>query len=459
MSGGVIIGFVAGLVGATVVGVLTNLLTREAEGWIDALPSWLLRLAGRRVPASHRDTLYDEWAAELHHALHGMDDRPLSRLLLGLRYAAGVLCAARRVAKELGPVRHSSTEEFSDAGTNEPVDTPPLAGRQSLDLGLRGMVWSYQAVTQKRAGDSDCLNVVARGPDSSTLAVGFRDGTVRLWDAATGRQAAILTRLDGPVMSITYNADSTALAAIVVDHSDCVLSDEVWLMDAASGQPTARLTTGHRGAAKVLAFSPGGTILATSGYDGTVRLWDTTAHQQTAELIGYNERSYRQREVHKLAYSPDGTILATGGFDGTVRLWDTTAHQQTAELTGKNPGVEALAYSPDGTILASSGSRKMSLWDPATGHLLRDLDAGPVNTICPAAIRGRAFLAAGGKDRTIRIWDVAALKCCSVISVPHPVDAMVCVGDLLVVRQHSGALAIKLDPDSFDSTETTRTGR
>lgn len=105
MSVGVIVGFVAGLAAAVTVGILTSLLTKEAEGWIDALPGWLLRLAQRRVPPSNRGTLYDEWAAELHIVLHGMEARPLSRLLFGIRYAVGLLLAARRVADELGPAR------------------------------------------------------------------------------------------------------------------------------------------------------------------------------------------------------------------------------------------------------------------------------------------------------------------------------------------------------------------
>ena len=61
-------GVVAGTVGTVVAGVLVSLLTRETEGWINAVPVWLLRLARRRVPPSHRDTLWSEWSAELHAA-------------------------------------------------------------------------------------------------------------------------------------------------------------------------------------------------------------------------------------------------------------------------------------------------------------------------------------------------------------------------------------------------------
>src|SRR5215831_10627596 len=68
-------GVVAGTVGTVVAGVLVSLLTRETEGWINAVPVWLLRLARRRVPSSHRDILWSEWSAELHAALHSTEDR------------------------------------------------------------------------------------------------------------------------------------------------------------------------------------------------------------------------------------------------------------------------------------------------------------------------------------------------------------------------------------------------
>jgi hypothetical protein len=61
---GLITGFAAGLAGAIVAGVLISILTKETEGWIDALPDCLLRLARARLPASHRETLWVqlEWS-------------------------------------------------------------------------------------------------------------------------------------------------------------------------------------------------------------------------------------------------------------------------------------------------------------------------------------------------------------------------------------------------------------
>jgi transcriptional regulator with XRE-family HTH domain len=137
MSGGIIAGVLAGTLGALVLGVFTSLLTKETEGFIDALPGLVLRLARRRLPADGRDDLYDEWAAELHIALHQTEGRPLSRLVLGIRYAAGLLRTARRIADELGPARHSTQERWDDHG---PADAPAGLVHGELTADLVGLV-------------------------------------------------------------------------------------------------------------------------------------------------------------------------------------------------------------------------------------------------------------------------------------------------------------------------------
>jgi transcriptional regulator with XRE-family HTH domain len=124
MSGGVIAAFVAGTVSAVSVGVLTSLVTTEAEGRIDGLPMLLLRVARRRLPESSRDDLYDEWAAELHAALHGTQGRPLSRLVLGIRFAAGLVRTARQIADELGTARRPAPDQRDD---DVAADTGPVA--------------------------------------------------------------------------------------------------------------------------------------------------------------------------------------------------------------------------------------------------------------------------------------------------------------------------------------------
>lgn len=94
----------------------------------------------------------------------------------------------------------------------------------------------------------------------------------------------------------------------------------IW--DLHQGGP-ARLVQGHTGVSGdgfygnilAVAFAPFDALLATAGYDGTVRLWDASNGQAIAVLSGHTEG------VLALDWSADGRYLASASWDGTVRVW------------------------------------------------------------------------------------------------------------------------------------------
>jgi predicted nucleotide-binding protein len=85
-----------------------------------------------------------------------------------------------------------------------------------------------------------------------------------------------------------------------------------------AAHPPTRLTrtlTAHTEAVNGVAFSPDGTLLATTSGDRTARLWDLATGQPTVTLTGHTHA------VFGVAFSPDGTLLATASADKTARLW------------------------------------------------------------------------------------------------------------------------------------------
>ena len=236
------------------------------------------------------------------------------------------------------------------------------------------------------------VTTVAFSPDGTTLFSG-QGSTIRLWDAASGRETATLQGHDDWV-HVAFSPDGTILASGSFDRA-------IKLWDAVSGEAIATLL-GHSDWVFSVAFSPDGTTLASGSRDQTVRLWDVASGEEIATLEGHGDW------VFSVAFSPDGTTLASGSRDHTVRLWDVVSRETIGTLEGHGKSVAAVAFSPDGTTLASgSGDHTVRLWD----RLEMEEIVGFPNTAAISSVafspRGNA-LVAGTSEGTIVVWDMSA---------------------------------------------------
>ncbi|HVS20076.1 MAG TPA: protein kinase, partial [Planctomycetota bacterium] len=273
-----------------------------------------------------------------------------------------------------------------------------------------------------------------------------RDGTVRVWDAWTGRQERVFVHSMPEWATFTTAGD-----AVVAGYKsgeliewDLASGELAWRFDPPAhegrgevrlvhdpGRP--RLYTSTRGfgiecwqrvgtgwtrvgaaalpTAGTIDVSPRGDLLAVGATDGACHLFASDGLTSVRVLRDLGDSLLRVR------FAPDGYSLATGDSHGRVDLWSVPDGVRKGGFRVEPPGspftsqIWALAFSPDGSRLAcATESLGISLWDPQDGALVTRLH-GPGHGYAAAAFSpdGRS-LASPAWDGSIRVWDTIGVN-------------------------------------------------
>jgi len=280
-------------------------------------------------------------------------------------------------------------------------------------------VYLYDPATGKELavlrGHTAPVTGVAYRPDGGQVATVGNDQTIRLWNPTTGQQTAVLRAAAVPsepdrFLDVAYNADGSRL---ITSAPTAEGAGTIRLWDAAAGREVAVLA-GWQAAARPAAFSPDGKRVAV-GAAGSVHLCDAATGRRLAALGPH------AKEVRLLAFSPDGKRLASGtGHEAAtaVHLWDGESGAKVAELP--TPYVDRVVFSPDGTRLLSGSNypdNAARLWDAATGRQLGPVLAGHKNGVWWAAFGPDGKRAVtGSADQTARLWDIEKVGASVVLS-------------------------------------------
>ena len=158
----------------------------------------------------------------------------------------------------------------------------------------------------------------------------------------------------------------------------------------------------HDSGVWTVVFSPDGDLVASSGIDPSVKIW-----QRSDGLLAQSLE--HQYGVPALTFSPDGEHVATGSYDGFVRVWSVSDGQLLATSSAHDGVVWGLTYSPDGqTIASGSSGGAVRLWNISSNEL-RSLVGHEYGDVWSLVFSpDGSTLASGGHDHLVKIWDIAS---------------------------------------------------
>ena len=298
----------------------------------------------------------------------------------------------------------------------------------SITIGLEELVstpfsyrgWEHDFITSNFYGNhvtltSDSNGIFCYSPDGKKIASGSDDGSIKIWDAETGKEVHNLSSHsdDSSVTSVSFSPDGKKIASGSDDNSI-----KIW--DAATGKEVQTLT-GHTENIYSVSFSPDGKrLLSSSGNpvgDGKknsnhLKMWDLGTGKELAIL------NKQKGNVYAATFSPDGKKIASGSEEGndenkiySIKIWDAETGKEVQTLTGHTPYVKSVSFSPDGKNLASgSWDNSIKIWDAETGKEVQTL-TGHTSVVASISFSPDGKnITSGSWDNSIKIWDAETGK-------------------------------------------------
>ncbi len=208
--------------------------------------------------------------------------------------------------------------EVQQFAAGVPVQTLAFSpdGTLLVAAGARGTILMWDAASgdevRQFSGHEGWVQSVAFSPDGAFMVSGGGDETARLWDPGTGAQVRQFSDHTSEVLSVAISPDGSQVAS-AAEYPD----DTIRLWDATTASEEALIAV--FGNPSSMAYSPDGKYLASGANDFSVQLWDLATGAEIAGFVGDDF------EINTVAMSRDGKYLASAWDGYTVRLWDVAA--------------------------------------------------------------------------------------------------------------------------------------
>jgi guanine nucleotide-binding protein subunit beta-2-like 1 protein len=263
---------------------------------------------------------------------------------------------------------------------------------------------NYGTPKKSLTGHSHFVQDLTVSSDGQFALSGSWDGTLRLWDLNFGTTTRRFVGHTKDVLSVAFSADNRQIVSGSRDKTIKLwntLGECKYTID----------EQGHTEWVSCVRFSPNtqNPTIVSGGWDKYVKVWNLQTCKLKTNLPGHT--GY----INTTTISPDGSLCASGGKDGTVRLWDLNEGKHLYSLEGGDV-INALTFSPTRYWLCAATESSIKIWDLESKSIVADLNKShpdfQAKSKEPACVSvawsaDGSTLYAGYTDNLIRVWEIS----------------------------------------------------
>ena len=219
-------------------------------------------------------------------------------------------------------------------------------------------------------GHSDVINALSVNAKGTLLASGSQDGTIRLWkvDAYPAVTLYAIIKTGAPVLNLAFHPSTGDLA--VSGEGGDVAVYQTARIPAGESTPAPKILRRHKAMVTRLAYSPDGSVLASTALSGELTLWN--AQGTPTDLIK------GKKALTSVAWAPDSRMLVVLDEEGVGMSLTIPAASILSEQPIHDNTVFSSAFSPlaNGTYVVASGggtNHEIILWNPVNGSVVRKI--------------------------------------------------------------------------------------
>lgn len=268
-------------------------------------------------------------------------------------------------------------------------------------LGTLTRLWDYKAgkIVNDFAGHEKAVLAMQFSQDGKQLLTGSADHTARLWDVKTGETLVTYKGHRGEIFSVTFSPEGEKIATGSWDGTA-----KIW--DRESGELLTTLTF-EQASPYQLRFVNNDIYLLVAGLDKTLKLWEIDSKTEVRNFMGHTD------VIHSFDIHPEKPIIASTSWDGKVKIWDMHTGLQFARFADHDGPTYSALFSHSGDILCTTGADRVirvregkksdySVINEFKGH------SAPVTNL--SFTPDDKYLVSAAENGEVIIWDMASGK-------------------------------------------------